>query len=187
MADSYVEYNGDGTTQVFNVTFPYLSRKHVKGFVDGVEATFTFVNSSSIRFDTAPADGLPVFIRRETSSEPVVDFQDGSRLLEENLDNIALQSVYITQEAADRVGLTLNVGLGSNFDANYRRLINLDDPVGPQDAVTKEWAETAMSSDLVQAEAIKQDCIDIRDGLDAELDFTGADPLADYTNARDNA
>ena len=43
MANSYVEYNADGNTNQFDITFDYIDRTHVKVYVDNVEdTTFTF-------------------------------------------------------------------------------------------------------------------------------------------------
>lgn len=50
-------------------------------------------------------------------------------------------------------GATINSGtLGTNLAAGLYRITNLGDPTSAQDAVTKTWAETAMSSQLANAQ-----------------------------------
>jgi hypothetical protein len=102
MAFSYYNYTGDGTTTQFPVAFPYIRREHVLAAVAGSPATFTFVNSSTIQMDVAPANGAVVRVYRQTPlTAPLVDFTDGATLVAADLDTNAKQSIYTQQELSD--------------------------------------------------------------------------------------
>ena len=102
MAYSYYNYTGDGSQTQFPVAFGYIRREHVLATVAGSPATFTWVNSSTIQMDTAPANGAVVRVYRVTPlSAPLVDFTDGSTLVAADLDTNARQSIYTQQELDD--------------------------------------------------------------------------------------
>ena len=102
MAFSYYNYTGDGTTTQYPVAFPYIRREHVLAAVAGSPATFTFVNSSTIQMDVAPANGATVRVYRQTPlTAPLVDFADGATLVAADLDTNAKQSIYTQQELSD--------------------------------------------------------------------------------------
>ena len=102
MAFSYYNYTGDGATTQFPVAFPYIRREHVLAAVAGSPATFTFVNSSTIQMDVAPANGAVVRVYRQTPlTAPLVDFADGATLVAADLDTNAKQSIYTQQELSD--------------------------------------------------------------------------------------
>lgn len=100
------EYTGDGTTTDFTVSFSYLTSTHVKVFLDGTIKTlttdYTWVNSTTIRMNSAPASSSLLSIRRDTSSSArLVDYVSGSSLNEDDLDTDSLQAFYLGQEAID--------------------------------------------------------------------------------------
>ena len=96
-------YAADGTTQIFAVTFPFISRTHVSVTVAGVAATFSFNNDSQIVIASPTvSNGNEVIIKR-TSSDTVrlVDYVDGSNLTESDLDLDSKQAFFMAQEALD--------------------------------------------------------------------------------------
>jgi hypothetical protein len=102
MAYAVNQYTGNGSNKNFAVTFPFISRDHVKVYVSGVPKTFGWVNDGLIVLTQAPANGAHVFVVRESSrGTPLVDFQDAQVLTERALDLAARQSLYIAQEAFD--------------------------------------------------------------------------------------
>lgn len=107
MARSYVLYSGNAVQENFSIPFGYLDRDHVVVSVNNVvkeeETDYTFQSASVIHFLTAPGSGSSnVNIARNTpTNTAVVDFEDGSTLLEGDLDNAALQALYATEEALD--------------------------------------------------------------------------------------
>lgn len=153
MAYSYVRYTGNGSTTNYTFSFPTISTDHIKVRVNGSLVTnWSFLNSSTIQFASAPANGAIIDIRRETPKDStIVNFTDGSVLLERDLDLLATWQLYLGQETEDALEDTIKVDSQGRFDAQNKRIINVADPVNAQDAVTKTWAETGMSSQLSQA------------------------------------
>lgn len=107
MANSYVNYTGDGATSVYAVPFPYLSQSHVSVYVNGVSAPFTWNTSSLINLGSAPASGAVVAVRRATPTGQLAQFNDGSTLVDDDLNVAALQPIYIAQEAVDATAFTV--------------------------------------------------------------------------------
>ena len=154
MALSFVTYTGDGSNRIFNLTFSYLQQSEVGVKVDNVAVTFTWLDSSRVQLTTAPTSGAFVEVRRTSSrTARVVDFQDGSVLNEAALDADSDQLFNLSQEAFDASASTIPLDFNNTFNAGSRLLKNLADPVDAQDAVTKSWAESGMTSQLALADA----------------------------------
>lgn len=153
MAYSYVRYSGNGSTTNYTFSFPTISTDHIKVRVNGTLVTnWSFLSASTIQFATAPANAAVIEIRRETPKESsIVNFTDGSVLLERDLDLLATWELYVAQETEDDLEDTIRADSQGRFDALNKRIINVADPINAQDAVTKTWAETGMSSQLAQA------------------------------------
>ena len=96
-------YTADGTTQTFAITFPFISRTHIRVTVAGVSATFSFNNDSQITISSPTVvNGNQVIIKRSTSDTiRLVDYVDGSNLTEADLDLDSKQAFYMAQEALD--------------------------------------------------------------------------------------
>ena len=91
MPYSYVYYTGDGTTTNYAFSFPYIDQDHISVKVNGSAVSFSFLNSSTVQLASAPASSTTVEIRRETPKDAaLVDFTDGSALLESDLDLLSL-------------------------------------------------------------------------------------------------
>ena len=112
---SYRQYPGNGATTVFSVPFPYLLKAHVKvyfGFniVDGTFASeladgvgFNWTSGTQIQTVAAPASGQTLTVIRQTpNTTRLVDWQDGSNLISDDLDTADLQNLYVVQEQQDR-------------------------------------------------------------------------------------
>ena len=106
--------------------------------VQGVPATFDFLNANTVTIYPTPSAGTVITIKRVTPKDtPIVNFTDGSVLLERDLDLMATFDLYIAQEAADAVDGTISLNDVGNWDAEGLRLSNLADPVLEGDAVPK--------------------------------------------------
>ena len=154
MANSYISYSGDGSSNIFSVTFPYLAKAHVHAYVDGVEDTgFTWVTASSISFSSVPASGAQVLIKRSTPSAPLVDFVDGSNLTEAMLDLANQQALYIGEEAVDRANDSLSFDTVNDYwNANSKRVVNVATPTSANDAVNKDYVDNSLESGVAQAQ-----------------------------------
>jgi hypothetical protein len=155
MAYSYSEIIASGGN-TFNIPFDYIEQSEISVFVDGVSTSFTFTSSNVIDITPAPAQGAVVRIARDTNlTSRAVDFASGAVLTEEDLDNSNIQVFHAAQEAIDKANSAIALDVDGKWDASVngsdRTIKNVADPVNANDAVNKEWAETAMSSQLAQA------------------------------------
>jgi hypothetical protein len=152
MALSYCRYVADGTTNVFSVSFPYISTSHVEVYKDGAlqSSGWSWATGATIQFTVAPANGVVVLIKRNTPKDQrLVDFTDGNMVFESELDKNTSQMLYIVQEAYDAITSTLQVSPNTaQWDALGKRLENVANPVNSQDAVTKNYLETTYSAEL---------------------------------------
>lgn len=148
MAQSYVLYSGNGSQDTFTVSFPYLSQEHVTVEVAGVEVDFSWLSVSSIQTDAPPASGTNnVRVLRTTPTDAQeVDWQDGSNMVEEDLDTADLQLLYIAQEQADaladKLGLTTD---NATWDAASKKIASLATPTVSTDAATKAYVDDIAS------------------------------------------
>ena len=148
MANSFVEYTANGSTNQFDITFSYIDRTHIKVFINNVEDTnFTFINDNRIQTSSMPSNGQVVKVDRDTpTTARLVDFQDGSVLTETDLDKSANQNFFIAQETEDEVASKLGQNNAGVFDAISKRIINVANPTSDQDAATKHYLENTWLS-----------------------------------------
>lgn len=169
MASTIANYQGNGSTTDFNVPFDYLAKKFVKVTVDSREKLggdygdttkdYFFVDKTTIRFNTAPASGTEIIIRRYTSvTDRIVSFKDASVLKAKDLDVSTIQTIHIAEEGRDIINDALIVDKEGNWDAKGKRIVNVGDPIDDNDAITlkfyKEDAKGAYQAKL-DAEAAR--------------------------------
>jgi hypothetical protein len=151
MAFAVDTYTGNGSTTTFSVTFPYIEQAHVIVTVDGVTKTlttdYTFPTSSTITFTSAPAASTVIkFTRSSNRTARLVDYQDGSTLTESTLDQDGNQSFFMAQEAIDVTENSLSKNASELFDANNTKIINVADPTSAQDASTKAYVDSILTT-----------------------------------------
>lgn len=150
MASTIANYQGNGSTTDFNVPFDYLAKKFVKVTVDSREKLggdygdttkdYFFVDKTTIRFNTAPASGTEIIIRRYTSAtDRIVSFKDASVLKAKDLDVSTIQTIHIAEEGRDIINDALIVDKEGNWDAKGKRIVNVGDPIGDNDAITLKF------------------------------------------------
>lgn len=136
-------YTGNGTTTTYPVPFPYISRTHVFIQVDGVTKSVTtdyiWASNATIQFNTAPANGTSIVMMRSTSpGSRLVEYTTGASLTKTVLEKDSQQAYYLAQEALDRQGNTLGPdSLGTNWDAQTKRIQNVRAPIAADDVTTK--------------------------------------------------
>lgn len=155
MAQTFKTYVSDGTQTIYTFEFDYIQKGFIKVSVDGVDTPFTLTGPYQVTLDTAPPAGIVLIIRRETPTDSLVTFVDGSVLVAKDLNLSALQATHIAAEALDKASGSLLIDDAGNYTAGFRKVSNLGDPTEPRDAVTKEWAETAQTAQLQQAVAAR--------------------------------
>lgn len=105
-------FPGDGTTTSYEFNFvgKYIARTHVKVYQEDnatkVRAYVpitdgNFLNDTTLRSLPVTPVGSTLVIYRETPKPPLVDFVNGSRFTEYNLDLVARQGLFVAMEAMD--------------------------------------------------------------------------------------
>ena len=107
MPQSYIEYNSGLTGTTFSVPFKYISVDdvHALGY-DGTYYSSLAVASrdasaKTITLAAAPSAYTKVRVYRSTATEQLVDFQNGSRLSEADLDTAYQQGLFVAQEVSE--------------------------------------------------------------------------------------
>lgn len=150
MASTITNYQGNGSTTDFNVPFDYLAKKFVKVTVDSREKLggdygdttkdYFFVDKTTIRFNTAPASGAEIIIRRYTSAtDRIVSFKDASVLKAKDLDASAIQTIHIAEEGRDAINDAIIGDKEGNWDARGHRITNVGAPINDNDAVNLKY------------------------------------------------
>ena len=150
-------YQLNNVTREFGVQFDYLSRKFVQVTLLGTDrkplrflTDYRFLNSGTITTNKAwgPSDGYNyIEIKRVTSAtDLIVDFTDGSILRAGDLTDANLQAMHIAEEARDLASDGISINDEGQLDARFRRIVNLNDPVGRKDAVNKAYVDDARES-----------------------------------------
>ena len=105
MATTQNTYTGNGSTTNYSFTFEYLKQSDVKVTLDTVATTaFSFVNATTLGFNTAPGSGVAIRIFRDTAIDNLSStFFPGSAIKAEDLNNNFTQNLYVTQEADTEV------------------------------------------------------------------------------------
>lgn len=125
MANSYVEYTtaGSGTNGLGQTTFTaptqFLSINdiRVKGYNGSswTELTISSRGTTTVTLSATPTSGSYSKIRvfRSSTTEALIDFQNGSRLAESDLDTAYRQSLFVAQEVAEDADPEGGSGIGN--------------------------------------------------------------------------
>tara|TARA_A100000172_G_scaffold81167_1_gene73531 strand:+ start:9500 stop:10843 length:1344 start_codon:yes stop_codon:yes gene_type:complete len=156
MAYALTKYTGNNSTTTYTIGFTYRSTDDVVVTLDGVTKTitthYTFPTSSQIQFGTAPANGVAIQFTRSTSQTTrLVDYQAGSVFKESDLDTDSIQSFNMAQEAIDKANDALAKTLTNVYDAGSVRITNVADPTSAQDASTKAYVDSQISTGATNA------------------------------------
>jgi len=98
-------YTGNGSTTDYSFTFPYLDTTDIKASLATVNTTaYSLLNATTVRFDSAPGNGVAIRIYRETAFDtPKATFYPGSAIRANDLNDNTLQNLYVNQESNDKV------------------------------------------------------------------------------------
>jgi hypothetical protein len=155
MANSFIRYTGNGSTDTYAVSFPYRSQSDITVTIDGVATTaFTWNGAGTqITFTSPPGNLTSIQIKRTTSqTSRLVDYAAGSVLTENDLDTDSTQAFYMGQEAVDEANDRIIFDIADfNWDAQSKRIKNVADPTALQDAVTKNYLENTYLTSAVIA------------------------------------
>lgn len=154
-----VIYEGNASQLVYAFHFDYLRKKFVK-----VEDIYTNITELTIGVDYTVEDkqvrlvkGIPlghsVKIYRETTTAPLVEWQDASVLRSADLSLQEVQLLHLAEETGDRVfdsGMSTAYDNPNCWDGQYKRIINALDPIEDGDVVTLRYIKSNQDSLLNQ-------------------------------------
>lgn len=100
------------------------------------------VANRQVTLSLAPTAGTLIVIQRKTSTERLVSWQDASVLKAEDMTIAQVQQLHILEEQEDWIRINSMVtDEYSRWNALNHRIINVGDPIDPQDVVTKNYVE----------------------------------------------
>ena len=146
-------YTGNGSATDYSFTFPYLDTTDIKVSLDGVATTaYSLLNATTVRFDSAPGNGVVIRIYRETAyTNPKATFYPGSAIRAGDLNDNTLQNLYVTQEANDKVANAWTTG-GSTVDSTEAWHTSDETKVGTTKAIENRVTtkiRSALTDDIV--------------------------------------
>ena len=142
MANSYVEYTttGSGTNGLSQTTFTaptkFLSINdiRIKGHNGSTwtELTISTRGTTTVTLSATPTSGSYSKIRafRSSTTEPLIDFQNGSRLSESDLDTAYQQGLFVAQEVAEDADPEGGSGIGNVVNSQLAGGITQDKLAG---------------------------------------------------------
>ena len=193
-----VIYEGNANQLVYAFPFDYLRKKFVK-----VEDIYTNITELTIGVDYTVEDkqvrlvkGIPlghsVKIYRETTTAPLVEWQDASVLRSADLSLQEVQLLHLAEETGDRVfdsGMSTAYDNPNCWDGQYKRIINVLDPIEDGDVVTLRYIKANQDSLLNQlkntGETQNARLIATGDTQNTRLVTTGNSYVSTMTTLRD--
>lgn len=170
-----VEYEvTDGTQTTYTFPFSYLRKKFVMVSIlhsDGTETTLEYgvdytVNALSVSLIVPAQVGEHLIIYRQTSTNGIITWNDGSILLARDMNTEDAQMLHLQEEQQDYITANaISTKVTSDkevlWDALNHRISNVSDPKDPQDAVTKHYMENVQggfvsANTILVQEATKQ-------------------------------
>ena len=103
MATTQNTYTGNGSTTDYTLTFPYLAVADIRVSLDDIGTTaFSLANPTTLRFDSAPGNGVAIRIFRVTDdSNNKIVFSSGSSIKADDLNDAVNRNLYIAQETTN--------------------------------------------------------------------------------------
>ena len=128
MATTQNTYTGDGSTTDYTLVFPYLAVADVRVSLDDVGTTaFTLTNATTLRFNTAPGNGVAIRIYRVTDdANNKIVFSAGSTIKADDLNDAVNRNLYIAQETTNNLS---SVTAGAVSDGSLTTAKLADDAV----------------------------------------------------------
>lgn len=154
-----VIYEGNASQLVYAFPFDYLRKKFVKVediYTNSTELTMGVdytVEGKQVRLVKGIPLGHSVKIYRETTTDPLVEWQDASVLRSADLSLQEVQLLHLAEETSDKVfdsGMSTAYDNPNCWDGQYKRIINALDPIEDGDVVTLRYIKANQDSLLNQ-------------------------------------
>ena len=170
-----VEYEvTDGTQLLYTFPFSYLRKKFIKVDVlhaDNSITSLTYgvdyvVNDLSLTLTNPAKVGEHLIIYRQTTTDKIITWNDGSILLASDMNTEDVQMLHLQEEQQDYIqSHSINTKTDSDtkevlWDALNHRVVNVSDPIDPQDAVTKHYMENVQGGFVAANTKILNDAKD---------------------------
>lgn len=163
MAITRLDRTGDGTTTVYDVSFElgYLRREFVYVYLADDEYTnqlgYTWLNSTQIVMDSAPAVGVEFHIRRVIPRDQLVnEYEEGAILRDDNLDDSFVQSLMIMQEVADGY-ITSEPIYTVPIEVIFEAPVHVLDPTEDSNPASKKYSDEKDAETLESAKEYIRD------------------------------
>lgn len=191
--DRRKEYDGNGTTKVFAGP-RVLNASHLAVYIanditgesslqeDGYTLTGVGKAATTVTFDEAPPEGRTVLLLRTVPFEQALDISNQGAYLPEVIEESGFDALAMQiQQLVDRmlrviIGDETAVGDAWNFDAQGRRIINLADGVGENDAINLSQMQTYIETIVANGMSIEPAKFEFTgDGVTTDFPIPGAD------------
>jgi len=163
-----VVYEGNGSQTIFLFPFDYLRKAfiyaqdiqndNVKDLIQGVD--FEMDNNRHIHLNTPLKTGHLIRIFRKTTTKPLVEWQDASVLRSSDLTLQEVQLLHLAEETSDKVvdsaGLSVDSMNTMIWNANFKRIGNVLDPIRPNEVVTLGYILSKQDNILNQIKQVGQ-------------------------------
>ena len=163
-----VEYEiTDASVKTYSFPFSYLRKEFIKVSILHTDNTITAltygvdysVNDLSITLVTAPSVSEHLIIYRETTTDRIITWNDGSILLAKDMNTEDAQMLHLQEEQQDYItanALATSVTSDKEtiWSALNHRITDVFDPKEEQDVVTKHYMETVQGGFVSQNTAL---------------------------------
>lgn len=140
MAYSAATYKGDGSQSTFMIPFDYLQKDFVKVTINEVDKVYAQdynVDGRELSFPTAPPSGSIIKVYRETPTDRMVKWNEGSVLTSSNMTTQQIQELHLIEETTYNLNNSAMVKTEDNhkWEGQYLPITHVGDPTDDSDVV----------------------------------------------------
>lgn len=151
-----VEYEvTDASVKTYSFPFPYLRKEFIKVSILHTDSSITAltygvdysVDDLTITLVTSPSMSEHLIIYRETTTDKIITWNDGSILLAKDMNTEDAQMLHLQEEQKDylianALATSVTDTKETIWSAQNHRVTDVSDPKEPQDVVTKHYMES---------------------------------------------
>ncbi|WP_029687392.1 tail fiber domain-containing protein [Tatumella saanichensis] len=180
---SYVEYTGDSSTTSFTIPFYFLLNSDISAMVADADGSITELTNGTdftvtgqgvstggtCVLNTAYSNSYSILIYREPPETQETKYYENGKFPAKSHESALDKLTMLIQRFGwmwDSLALKRPNYFADYFEANGHRIADLQDPKNAQDATTKKYVDTGLSSEATERE-IADDMI--RKSLAAEI------------------